>query len=267
MKKLTISLCILGFALTAKAQVGVNTTYPRGIFNVDGAKNNTTATDAPTIATESTDDVVVEKETGNVGIGTATPAVKLDIETAGTSATPVAGFKLADGTQAANRVLMSNADGVGSWRTPASIKPVAFGTFPIIEQFIVSDGGTAPKYTQVSIELSRGKWVVNAGLTMLANYNTANNGKYWIHSYLSSSTTSVQQTGFTHLGPSGTNTCYAGIITNSGGVEINFINGASVIDVTAETVTLYLFIENAPIGRWQYPTGAYENYFYAVPVN
>ena len=113
MKKLTISLCILGFALTAKAQVGVNTTTPQGIFHVDANGDNPT-TGAPD-ATKQANDVVVEKETGNVGIGTNDPAVKLDIETGGISGAPVAGFKLADGNQKQGAMLISDANGVGTW--------------------------------------------------------------------------------------------------------------------------------------------------------
>lgn len=115
MKRFTISLFMLGMTLTAHAQVGVNTTNPRGIFNVDGAKNNTTTTVPATIATESKDDVVVTTD-GNVGIGTSNPSLKLEIQTGGTSTTPIAGVKLVDGTQQAGRVLTSDANGVGTWQ-------------------------------------------------------------------------------------------------------------------------------------------------------
>ena len=39
MKKLTISLCILGFVLTAKAQVGVKATNPRGDVETKGDRS------------------------------------------------------------------------------------------------------------------------------------------------------------------------------------------------------------------------------------
>jgi hypothetical protein len=43
---------------------------------------------------------------GNMGIGTSTPTARLDVN---------GNFKLADGSQAANRVLMSDAVGVATW--------------------------------------------------------------------------------------------------------------------------------------------------------
>ena len=45
-------------------------------------------------------------EAQNVGIGTITPAAKLDI---------LGNIKIADGTQAAGPVLTSDADGLASW--------------------------------------------------------------------------------------------------------------------------------------------------------
>ena len=118
MKRLTISLCIL-FALTVKAQVGVNTTNPRGIFNVDGLHNNTNTAVSATVAAESKDDVVVDAG-GNVGIGTSNPTVKLEIQTGGTTTTPVTGVKIVDGTQGEGRVLVSDTDGNATWRINSS---------------------------------------------------------------------------------------------------------------------------------------------------
>jgi len=71
---LTSILLVVGFA--ANAQVGINTQNPQGTFHVDGAKDNA-ATGAPT-ALQSVNDFLVTS-TGNVGVGTATPGAKLEV--------------------------------------------------------------------------------------------------------------------------------------------------------------------------------------------
>ena len=59
-----------------------------------------------TYVSPATDAIVITG--GNVGIGTTTPASKLDI---------TGQVKIADGTQGAGKVLSSNADGLASWTT------------------------------------------------------------------------------------------------------------------------------------------------------
>ena len=56
------------------------------------------------------------KSSGNVGIGTAVPATKLDVQSAGTPAVPVAAIKIVDGNQSNGYVLTSDAAGVGTWK-------------------------------------------------------------------------------------------------------------------------------------------------------
>ena len=55
---------------------------------------------------------------GNVGIGTASPAAKLDI---------AGKIKIADGTQGANKVLTSDASGLASWQTSPGVFPITIG--------------------------------------------------------------------------------------------------------------------------------------------
>jgi endosialidase-like protein len=52
----------------------------------------------------------VQQASGNVGIGTATPGAKLDVQGA---------VKVVDGTQGAGKVLTSDANGLASWQSPA----------------------------------------------------------------------------------------------------------------------------------------------------
>ncbi|WP_267402095.1 MULTISPECIES: tail fiber domain-containing protein [unclassified Chryseobacterium] len=61
---------------------------------------------------------------GNVGIGNSSPSVKLDINSGGTSTTPVAAFKIVDGNQSAGKILTSDANGVATWQDPASTSSV-----------------------------------------------------------------------------------------------------------------------------------------------
>ncbi|WP_326982899.1 tail fiber domain-containing protein [Chryseobacterium sp. MYb264] len=69
-------LTILLSSSFAFAQVGINTTNPQTIFNVDGAKDNPT-TGAPSDAQQLNDFYVTNS--GSVGIGVVAPQAKLDV--------------------------------------------------------------------------------------------------------------------------------------------------------------------------------------------
>jgi hypothetical protein len=60
--------------------------------------------------------IIVPSFGGTVGIGTSTPSTKLHIENTTSGA-----IRIVDGTQAAGRVLTSDASGVGTWQTPSSL--------------------------------------------------------------------------------------------------------------------------------------------------
>ncbi|MBX3101639.1 MAG: hypothetical protein KF690_03945 [Bacteroidetes bacterium] len=57
---------------------------------------------------------MVVLKNGNIGIGTSLPSVRMHISSATAGA-----FRLADGTQAAGRILTSDANGVATWQAPA----------------------------------------------------------------------------------------------------------------------------------------------------
>jgi len=78
MRKTILLLSMLTLSGLSKGQVGINTPNPQGSLHVDGAKDNA-ATGIPTLAQQSNDFSVLSN--GNVGIGTTTPASKLDLGT------------------------------------------------------------------------------------------------------------------------------------------------------------------------------------------
>ncbi|WP_265426661.1 beta strand repeat-containing protein [Chryseobacterium sp. YIM B08800] len=213
---------------------------------------------------------------GNIGIGTATPSTKLEVNNGTTNGA----IKIVDGTQGEGKVLTSDANGVGTWRVSASSRSTTLGVFPATNITTYSDlptlntVGTDPsdpqKYTGAYIDLEPGKWVVNSGMTI---YCFKANLTHFQHAYLSNSQTSVVQNDFQNLGP-GAYAAFAGKISN-GSIEgidadpqrnANFLTGSSVISVTQPT-RIYLLLENKPDLYWSYSTSAWENYFYAVPVN
>lgn len=75
-KRIALSAMIVLSSL-AYGQTGINTSNPRAVFHVDGAKDNP-ATGAPS-ATQQTNDFVVTSA-GRVGIGTNAPSGALDVQ-------------------------------------------------------------------------------------------------------------------------------------------------------------------------------------------
>ena len=270
-KYIAFTLLIVSYNLLA--QLGINTNNPQQLVHIDNQNNN------PSIgipsAAEQLDDVVMTKD-GRLGIGLTQPSTRVDINNTTNGA-----IKIVDGTQGDGKILISNSQGVGTWQTPATFKDVAKGVFlrdgnnnPIA---ISSDDNGGYKFTNAEIKLSKGKWIVNTGMTLKTKI--AIGSIVWVHMYLSSNKNSITQTGFTHLGPAGTGTAFAGQLHGfrdaySDGTypdNDNFVTGSSVIEVTDPETTIYLLIENLATGttgkKFYTATDYWENYFYAIPIN
>ncbi|MGH1519123.1 hypothetical protein [Chryseobacterium sp. JK1] len=86
------------------------------------------------------------KSSGNVGIGTVNPDVKLDVQSGGTSATPIAAIKIVDGNQNNNYVLTSDANGVGTWK-PASITNIYNANGTLTGNRTVTQGANTLAFT------------------------------------------------------------------------------------------------------------------------
>lgn len=106
MKRITGLLCLLcGLSATAQTPaeaVGIHTEKPRGVLHIDGAADNQ---DIITAA-QAANDVLIDAS-GQLGIGVAAPAARVDIQGA---------LRIADTTQGADLVLTSDATGAGRWK-------------------------------------------------------------------------------------------------------------------------------------------------------
>lgn len=99
MIKVLMSIVLLFYIGTIQSQVGINTTTPKGVLHIDAG-----------IIGNPSDDVVINQQ-GYVGVGTDMPTAQLDIRTTA----PVKAIRIADGTQAPAKVLMSDGQGRASW--------------------------------------------------------------------------------------------------------------------------------------------------------
>nr|MBK9653559.1 tail fiber domain-containing protein [Bacteroidota bacterium] len=119
--------------------------------------NNFSIRDVPA----NTFPLVIQQTTGNVGLGTLTPAAKLDV---------IGNVKITDGTQAAGKVLTSDANGLTSWQSisiPAETDPkvgtLAANKVPKWNGTTLQDGAITDNGTSVTIDLPQ------------FNYATVNN--------------------------------------------------------------------------------------------
>jgi hypothetical protein len=118
--------------------------------------------------------------TGNVGIGTTSfaPSTKLHV----VSSTAGGGFRLVDGTQGANKVLQSDANGNASWATNVAVAPAVIG--------VMGSGAantTQNAYTGAYITLPNGKWSVSVSMMVV----TSSSGDYWIRTGFSASSSTI----------------------------------------------------------------------------
>ncbi len=97
-------------------------------FPVTGANNNvglfTTGGDVHLSSNGASTGQFVLKNSGNVGIGTAAPTAKLEVN----NGTTAGAIKIVDGTEGAGKVLVSDANGVGTWKHEASLHQVQEAT-------------------------------------------------------------------------------------------------------------------------------------------
>ena len=149
----------------------------------------------------------VAKDNGNVGIGTTVPDTKLHIVTDTSTINPnPTGFKLQDGNQGAGRVLMSDANGVGTWKINSmyiinghmgpGVNLALNDTSNKKDWTNPNDHSNGFKSTGSYIALPPGKWQVNVAMLIPYNPGSSNAGLtandwLWVRSSFSESATNV----------------------------------------------------------------------------
>ncbi|MDM1551201.1 hypothetical protein [Empedobacter falsenii] len=250
MKKFIFCISLL-FSHYTFSQVGINTQNPLGILHIDGAKDNPSSGIGLTSEQQANDFIVTPS--GNVGIGTAFPTHKLEIISTTTPA-----IRIVDGFQKEGYVLMSDADGNGQWRATTQ---VINANFPPTDGYSGSVGTKG--YTNVSINLPPGKWLILSNIVLNATPAPTNGNGVWVRLSWSSSSTAINHTNITAPLNSGNYLSNIGMAT-----------GSTIINNTnATTTTYYLWMDSQDIysytGTWN-NIGALtwkENSIVAYPAN
>jgi len=206
-------------------------------------------------------------ENGNVGITTKVPTAKLHIDaTSGGSGT---GFRLVDGSQGSGKILSSDTNGNASWATNVSVTPTVLGTLP--GSGITMTNLDQKYYTNASIILPAGKWIVSAGTTLSIDPNVIDvDGSLWAHIFICDSSSSYANSP--DLMPVGA-TAGAGGITR-GGMFGMAVGQFMINNTSGANKTYYIWMDSAYKGTTDTPRIAnvfssliWERWLYASPIN
>lgn len=276
MRKILLTSSIL-YSIFSSAQVGIQTAAPKGIFHVDGGYDNPKNSGTTVTTAQQANDLIILPSSGNVGIGTNTPATKLDVNNGSTNGA----IKIVDGNQGAGKYLMSDANGLATWRIPNSFNSPIVWTYNGTPEYASStaidpnaafDESNNRIYSKLSlVGLTAGKWIVNMGIRLNTKVPLATGGvpkSFWMHANLSTSTNSKAWNGFNFVSSASNGSAgYASVIYGDGTVNgKGFLSGSAIIEVySANPITLFLILED--VGQWTFDTSSPENYFYAVPIN
>jgi hypothetical protein len=149
-KKQIYSLTIfMFFSVIVNGQIGISTSNPQGVFNIDGAKDNP-STGTPT-AIQQENDVSVTA-TGSVGIGTTAPTNKLHIVT---TTDPMRLQGVATGVTTSDRLLVIDGNGVvkniGTLSSLSVPNPAVFRLETTQSNFLSSQGSGGSQTVPMSV--------------------------------------------------------------------------------------------------------------------
>ena len=250
---ISIGLLLSGFSYS---QVGINTSNPQGIFNIDGGKDNPTTGSTHTNAQQLNDFTVTAA--GNVGIGKIAPSTKLHITTGGTAATPNAtGFRLEDGNQNTNFVLTSDTNGVGTWKPVAATRIV--GTLGAGVDVPLVTTGEVYRKTGSYIDLPSGKWEVRVTMLMPVDGGTMTvNDWVWLKttfSTVNAATIVGSQISSDIEGASLVSNLFFGPKSLSSEPKFNMMNGSVIINNTSTASKRYYYYAGNTDSQ-EYTTGS-----------
>ena len=250
---LLIGLLLSGFSYS---QVGINTSNPQGIFNIDGGKDNPTTGSAHTNAQQLNDFTVTAA--GNVGIGKIAPSTKLHITTGGTATTPnPSGFRLEDGNQNTNFVLTSDTNGVGTWKPVAATRIVGIIGAGIDVPFITA--GEVYRSTGSYIDLPSGKWEIRVTMLMPVDGGTMTvNDWVWLKttfSTVNAATILETQASGDIVGASLVSDLFFGPKSASNDPKFNMMNGSVIINNTSTASKRYYYYAGNTDSQ-EYTTGS-----------
>jgi len=225
---------------------GINPTYNNnnGVFNIT--------------RTAGGQDFSLDLSSGNIGINTSIPTAKLHIVGPG----QYTAFQMQDGSEGANKVLVSDATGRATWVNSSSVTPAVLGTLNTTNKTVSNN-----LLIGSSLTLSPGRWLVYVGQLINSSVAATTSNNLWMRITLSSSSSSISTSNFSFLGSSLVSGWLSPSISNLGG--FSFISGVIPVQINSSTTLYTWFSNNSPAGTP--PSAAVgnngENYFFAVPMN
>jgi len=126
----------------------------------------------------------------------ATSSNTLEINTGGTSSSPVSGFKIVDGTQGQNKVLTSDAYGKTRWEAAGiTLGLGSLGNGANIANTLTTSSSYV--YTNAYVVLPPGRWLVTVNMLLAKTGNafTAANEFWWVRTTFSNSPSTFAPSG------------------------------------------------------------------------